>query len=475
VNARVRADPWSAAAAAVAFARGQVLAVGSADAARARAGRHARVVDCGGATVLPGLIDPHVHLFAMAAHDLHLDLGPVYTAAEVVAAVARRAASLPDGRWVRGEGLDEHALDRLPTPAELDAAAPRNPVRLRHRSRHASLLSGVATRHLAGRGFVAAAVGGVVSGHESGLSRLIGRWPARALAAGLERVGRELMTVGVTTVADATPRARSGWEPLARSMAAGRFPQRVFAMRPVGAARWAARGRLLPGPVKIVVEEGPDGMRPDPVELAALVARAARAGNAVAVHCVGAATLVAALAAFAALPRALRRAPHRLEHLGECPAALVREIARVGLTVVTNPAFVYWRGDVYRGETPVARRGWLYRAHTLAAAGVPLAAASDAPIAPADPWRIIAAARSRRTRSGHTLGQGERLAAHAALALVTTGAAASLGTARIGRLVPGTAGDAVVVREDPLRADPETVAATRPLFTVVAGRIAWPG
>jgi predicted amidohydrolase YtcJ len=225
--------------------------------------------------------------------------------------------------------------------------------------------------------------------------------------------------------------------------------------------------------VKLLVEEGPHGLVPNPAALARLVAQAARAGDAVAVHCTGVPTLVAALAAFAALPVRLRRRPHRLEHVGECPPALIGEIARLGLTVVTNPAFVYWRGDVYRRDTPPARHGWLYRARSLAAAGIALAAGSDAPIVAPDPWRTLAAARNRRTRAGRVLGASERLAARAALALVTTGAGAALGRPDLGRLAPGSPADAIVVPADPLRVDAATLAMLRPVLTVVDGRIVW--
>ena len=43
--------------------------------------------------------------------------------------------------------------------------------------------------------------------------------------------------------------------------------------------------------------------------------------------------------------------------------------------MVTNPAFIHWRGDTYREETRGAAQRWLYRARSLAAAGIPLAGA----------------------------------------------------------------------------------------------------
>src|SRR5262249_38721207 len=146
----------------------------------------------------------------------------------------------------------------------------------------------------------------------------------------------------------------------------------------------------------------------------------------------------------------------------------------LGLTVVTNPAFVHRRGDVYRSEAARGTLGWLYRAGTLAAAGVPLAGASDAPVAPADPWLGIAAAPTRGTASGRVPRPRERLAAPRALGLFTTGAAAAL-EADAGRLVPGAPADIVVVDPDPLRAPADEIWDTAIRLTLVGGVVAWGG
>jgi predicted amidohydrolase YtcJ len=209
--------------------------------------------------------------------------------------------------------------------------------------------------------------------------------------------------------------------------------------------------------------------------LARRIATAARAGAQVAVHCVSAATLVATLAAFAALParvRAGRR--HRLEHVAECPPPLIAPIAALGLTVVTNPAFIHWRGDAYRAETDGPGRSWLYRTRSLMTAGVRVAGASDAPVVPPSPWVGIAAARTRRTASGATLAGGERLSLAAALGLFTTAAAHALVDDRIGRLVEGGPAHIVLVEPDPLRAPADEVAATDVRLTLVDGMPAWP-
>ena len=463
--------PRAAAATALAVVGSRIVALGDRRAAARAAGAGAETIDCRGATVLPGLVDPHLHLFALAARAAHLDCAGLDDLHAVLEAVRARVASLAPGVWLRGEGLDEARLGRLPTAAQLDRVAPRNPVRLRHRSRHASVLSRRALACLP-RGL--GNTRGLVAGHEDLVGAAVGPLDAAEIAAGFARTSRELAALGITTVADATPRRRAGLAPLRRTIDSGAFAQRVFAMRPWNAAPWRGRGRLHPGPVKIMVEETPTGLVPDHRELARRIRFAAGRGAQVAVHCVGAATLVAALDAFAALPAHARRGRrHRLEHVAECPPPLVARIAALELMVVTNPAFVYWRGDVYRKETEGAARAWLYRAASLVAAGIAVAAASDAPVVSPDPWLGIAAARMRRTCEGHVLGVRERVSGAQALGFVTTHAARALHADRLGRLVPGAPADVIVVTPDPVRAPAAGVRETTVQLTMIGGRLVW--
>jgi predicted amidohydrolase YtcJ len=203
------------------------------------------------------------------------------------------------------------------------------------------------------------------------------------------------------------------------------------------------------------------------------VSAAACRGLRVAVHCVTLGTLVAALEAFAAVPPRHRRGRgHRLEHLGQCPAALIPEIARLGLAVVSNPSFVHWRGDAYLAEDEVPP-SWLYRLGSLARAGVVVAGASDAPVTPCDPWATLAAARTRRTRAGAVLAARERVGARAALGLVCRIAADVLGRPDLGRLEVGGVADVTVVDRDPVVASAEEVRETRVLLTMVGGEEPW--
>src|ERR1700755_3483100 len=95
---------------------------------------------------------------------------------------------------------------------------------------------------------------------------------------------------------------------------------------------------------------------------------------------------------------------------GACrPPVLAEPVAAAGLTVVTQPHFLAERGDAYLRDVEPDDLPWLYRCAGLLAAGIPLAAGTDAPFGGADPWASMRAAVRRRAPSGQVMGPGETL------------------------------------------------------------------
>ena len=82
------------------------------------------------------------------------------------------------------------------------------------------------------------------------------------------------------------------------------------------------------------------------------------------------------------------------------PVELVAALRDLGLVVVTQPSLVAARGDQYLADVDADDVAHLWRCGSLLAAGVGVAAGSDAPYGDADPWRAIAAARDRTTAVG---------------------------------------------------------------------------
>ena len=91
------------------------------------------IVDLKGATVLPGLIDSHVHSTGAATHEFDHIIPEMETVADVLAYIRDRATKVPEGTWI---GLSQVFITRLreqrfPTRAEMDEAAPKHPVTFR--------------------------------------------------------------------------------------------------------------------------------------------------------------------------------------------------------------------------------------------------------------------------------------------------------------------------------------------------------
>jgi len=136
-NAKVATvDPARPQAQAFAIADGRFLAVGTDSDVVALAGPATRTVDAGGRTVIPGLIDSHVHVIRGGLnYTLELRWDGVPSLADAMRLLRAQVARTPPPQWVRVVGgFSEHqfAEKRLPTLAELNAVAPDTPVFILH-------------------------------------------------------------------------------------------------------------------------------------------------------------------------------------------------------------------------------------------------------------------------------------------------------------------------------------------------------
>lgn len=393
--------PWGGAAVDVAIGGGRIMAIGGS------AGPAMQEIDGRGGVLLPGLHDHHLHILALAARRQSVDLAGLVDPAAIA---QRLAAATPVQGWLRGVGYDERAAG-LPDAALLDRWAGSRPLRLQDRTGALWVLNSAALARLADRELPPGA-------ERDGDGRPTGRfwrenqWLGGALPRSLPdlaTVGGELARLGLTALTDAG--AHNG-RAEARLLA-GALPQRLTLMG--SAALTAGPGYAL-GPLKLLIDERDP---PDPDDLAARIVAARATGRAVAAHCVTEVELALYLAALAAARGA--RPGDRIEHGGMIPPEAVPVIAGMGLTVVTNPAFIHDRGERYRATIPAARWPDLYRARSLDAAGIPLRAGSDAPYAGFDPWLGMRSARDRRAADGTRFGAGECLPAHTALRLYANG------------------------------------------------------
>jgi predicted amidohydrolase YtcJ len=131
-NAPVKNGLWEADAEAVAIQAGRISFVGPSQGALRLRGENTRVIDMRGATLLPGLIDAHVHLAELGASLERVNLVGAATEQEAVDRVVERARRVPKGQWIVGWGWDEGAwADRYPDMRLLSERVPDHPVYLR--------------------------------------------------------------------------------------------------------------------------------------------------------------------------------------------------------------------------------------------------------------------------------------------------------------------------------------------------------
>src|SRR6185503_7005773 len=97
----VTVDAQDAVRQAIAIADGKILAVGSNDEVRALAGAQTRIVDLGGRTVIPGLIDSHMHAIraalSFATEVSWIDAGSL---TEALKRISEAAKAAPPGTWI---------------------------------------------------------------------------------------------------------------------------------------------------------------------------------------------------------------------------------------------------------------------------------------------------------------------------------------------------------------------------------------
>jgi predicted amidohydrolase YtcJ len=294
-----------------------------------------------------------------------------------------------DSGWVVARGFDEAlvAERRLPRRRELDAACPGSPLRLRHRTGHASLLNTAAFDRLPAPPVTARVepdddgLPVLLVGAEAWLTGVVGRPRRVALIAGLREAETMLSGVGIARVWDATPRNLAEIDEFL-----GLLEDAAFSL----AVRWMNTHDAVPKTVGedwTTVKLFPDQC---PAELESRVESAHRSGARVAIHATDESEIEIALGA---LER--HRADgitDRIEHATLLSAEQARRIAALQAVIVTHPGWLVTRRRKYDDQLTAAQRRILIPLRTALACGCRIAFASDAPVERPDPTQWINAA-----------------------------------------------------------------------------------
>jgi len=520
VNARVftvdRAHPW---AEAVAVCGERIAAVGTSEQVRRHVTDRTRVVDAHGRLVVPGFNDAHVHLIGGAKDLLSVNLRDATSAAEMQARVRTFAARVPQGRWLLGgywdhESWPDHAL---PTRALVDAAAPDHPVFLQRLDGHMAVVN---SRALALAGITrdtAVPEGGAIlkdaSGEPTGIlkdnamelvSRVIPAPSFDETVAAARVALAHAASLGVTSIQDLTTSADElrAYQAL---RAAGELPVRIYSVqeRPlptfagmgaqtgfgddwlrIGGVKLFADGSMGSGTAAFFEPYADDPttrglLLQSPEELRRLVFDADAAGFQVEVHAIGDRANAVVLDIFERLvaERGPRDRRPRIEHAQVVRDADKARFARLGVVASIQPS--HCTDDMRWAERRIGpdRCAIAYDFKSFVDAGVHVAFGTDWYVEPLDPMIGLHAAVTRQFADGTPPGgwhPEERLTMAQAVEFYTLGSAyAQFADSRKGSIEPGKLADLVMLSRDIFAVPPSEILGTRPILTIVGGRIVY--
>jgi predicted amidohydrolase YtcJ len=516
---------------AVAIRDDRISWVGDGAEAHEHAGPNTDVIDAGGHSVLPGIIDSHNHVRLGSGGDA-VELNGASTLSEVHARIAAWLGEHPDAEWIEASGLSYDAIPdgRMPGSVDLDERFTGGlPAIAFTYDAHNAVLNrtglarfgitrstrrvpfGVVEKHPTGEptGLIGDfAVMGIERAGQAALAAVLPGYAPERQYQGLVRNLDLAMSLGITTVVepqnslDDLPlfaRARDEERPTPRLVAALFHPPWTTADDLdafADAARTYDDDRLRVGPIKLYIDDvaephtaaflEPYATDPkvlgepfyEPDVFRDVITRLDRRKFQTFTHAIGDRGIRIVLDAHERAREAngVRDARHQLVHV-ECPRPEdVPRFAALGLVACMQPR--HWGPDIaeaWREAVGPEREGWAAPFRSLSDAGTVLAFSSDWNVAEMDPLIGIYSAITRADL------HGERAwATHETVDLRTAIHAYTMGGAFAnhcdgdrGSITPGKYADLVVLSEDLFGLEPAGILETRVETTIVGGAVAF--
>jgi len=418
----VTVNPHSSIVEAAAVREGRFVAVGANSKVKKLVGDRTRVIDARGKTVVPGLIETHVHAIGVARDEAVQPFVQLSSIAEIQQWVRQQAQSTPKDEWIQIPRIDLTRLreGRLPTRSELDAATAEHPVvfNWQYGSRQIQVLNTAALRAAKITRDTPDPTGGKTKivkdaqGEPTGVLENPGGLTSKfrqskpvsdeAFLAALKAVHRAYNRIGITSVIERNSNVE-GYRTYEKLKAAGEL---------------AVRATVTIG--------------------------------------------------------------YTLIHAYFPNATAIRRAAELGVCVDTQPAWYYKDGDALAKALGEDRLKHFIGLADWRKGGLKVAINSDhmhgidpnKSLNPFNPFLAMYVAVTRRTESGRVIGLEQRVSREQALRMATIDAAyLSFDEKRKGSIEVGKLGDLVLLSDDLLTCDAERIKDIQPLATVVGGKV----
>jgi len=510
---------------AVAIEGDRIVAVGTEDEVRDRVGAADEVV--GGACIVPGFQDAHIHAAFAGRILLNVNLDDLTTRDAYLERIATFAGEHPDLPWIVGGGWSNPVFQATdgPRAADLDAVVADRPVFLMNADTHAAWVNTRAleaggirsSRSDPWDGYYVRDADGVPTGclqegaAYSFWSDVVPRTSAEDWARAIRVARTRLHSLGITGWQDAwvepdllrAYRSLDDTSELRARVVTALWWDRHRGMQQIDALvdqrAWGSTGNVHASTVKIMLDGCPETctasmMAPyegsfgrehdrgiqfvDAEPLNEAVVRLDALGFQVHQHALGDRAVRSALDALetARATNGANDLRHHIAHLQLPDPEDVPRVRAVGAVANLQP---FWAQPDPVIETMTRprvgdRAERLYPIGDLRRAGAVLAFGSDWPVSTPDPFLQMEVAVTRRapgSSEGPVLVAAQRIGLHAALAAFTRGSAFVNHDDDAGSIEAGMRADLVVLDRNPFDGPSNQIATTRVTMTLAAGRV----
>jgi predicted amidohydrolase YtcJ len=483
------------------------------------AGTATNVVDAGDLTVLPAFADSHEHLMEASRNTLLVPVDQARSVSEFTGMVADAARDAAPGAWiVTSMAWHESNLaeNRLPTLAELDAAAPGHPVLARRGGHFAIASSGALTAAGIGPGTPdprGGKIGRTPGGHfdgtlEGGAVYQVAAFAPAAtraqLVEGLARGSAAYAALGVGTIREAMinidellayqDAAEQGKlsvrvRPMIRVGSELSADQAIALIDGLGARSGFGNDRLRIWGLKFVMDGGVEGgaleqpyandprnsghLNWDPAVMTGVCVDAVRRGWRIGTHAVGDRAVRTLLDVYEAVVAQTSELPPWtlvIEHALLSDPAQRERAVKGGFGVTVQHPVLWNMGSEMVATWGAERTQEVNPLDEWLALGADLAAGTDI-VRPFNPMTNVWGMATRGTKTAGFQGPRHAIDVATALELYTMGTATlDHDQDRLGSIAPGKLADLVAYPLDPLTADVDDLGDLTPAFTIVGGR-----
>jgi predicted amidohydrolase YtcJ len=474
-------------------------------------GKKTKIIDLDGRTIVPGLIDTHIHVADFGKFLTWIDLKDITSLKEMKRRIRKRAQKISKGRWIIGQGWDQNNFieKRPPNLQDLNETSPHNPVILYHQCGRVCAVNSKALELARVTEKTKSPSGGMIekdaeTGKPTGILResatdlvwkVIPKPSEEEIIEAATLACGKIVEAGVTSVHWIV--TSSAEIPVIQKLTSeNKLPLRVYTIAPTNILdqidssgppdgnmnKWsvnvfadgflAARTAALCEPYSDN-DNAKGQLVYSPRELNALVARAHKANFGLVIHAMGDQaidiTLTAIEKALMDVPRRNHR--YRIEHASVLNRELIQRIKKLGLIVSVQPKVVSSEFSVWSVLERLGpkRARWLSPLKTLIKEGIRVTGGSDCPMEPLSPLLGIQAAVARQ------FFPKERITVDEALQMYTVNAAyASFEENIKGSIEEGKLADLTVLSHDPRTTPLDKIGEITAKMTLVGGKVVYP-